>query len=163
MMPNTSQQNQFLIFLISLKEHMYVFLSAVLSFFAPAGMIMLAVIAFIMFDTIFGWYKHKKTPEGAMSKPLRMGFTSKSLVYMSLILVFYLVDYAMINDMLLTVLPFSFMTTKVIALTLIYFELISINENFKAIKGVSLGEAFMKMTRSIKKVKGTYNDIKKEK
>ena len=161
-MPQRLQQNQFLTLLLSVKEHIYIFFSAVLSFFAPAGMIMLAVGAFIMFDTIFGWYKHKKTLKGACSKNLRMGFTSKSLVYLSLILVFYLVDYAMINEMLLTVLPFSFMATKSVALVLIYFELISINENFKSIKGVSLGEAFMNMTRSIKKIKSTYNDIKKE-
>jgi hypothetical protein len=147
---------------INVKEHVYIFLSAVLSFLAPAGMIMLAVGAFIIFDTIFGWYKHKKKPSGANSKGLRMGFTSKSLVYLSLILVFYLVDYAMINEMLLTVLPFSFIATKAVALVLIYFELISINENFKEIKGMSLAEAFMSLTKSVKKAKDNYKEIKED-
>lgn len=156
-------QHPALNFIMGMKEHIYIFLSAMASFLAPAGMIMLAVGAFILFDTVFGWYKHKLTPEGATSKGLRMGFTSKSLVYLSLILIFYLVDYAMINEMLLTVIPFSFIATKVVAMMLIYFELISINENFKAIKGVSLGEAFMNMIKSIKKVKESYKDIKDEK
>lgn len=147
---------------VMFKDSIVQFLGVVLTFLAPAAFIILAVGAFIALDTIIGWYKHKATPSGANSKGLRKGFASKSIIYSLVVITFYLVDYAITNEVLKTVIPFEFLLTKGVALVLIWIELISINENFREIKGISLAEAFRRLLRGLSTAKKGINEIRKD-
>jgi hypothetical protein len=71
------------------------------------------------------------------------------------------VDFALVNEIMKSVVPFDFLATKLIATILVYFEWISINENFKAIKGKSLGEAFKEMIDKLKGIGGDIKELKK--
>lgn len=146
---------------VTMKETGFHFLGIIGGFFAPVGLILLGVGAFIGLDMITGWYKYKAKPEGANSKGLRMGFGRKSILYCGIVASFYIIDVALINEFVKIVLPFDWLATKAVASVLIWIELISINENFQEIKGVSLIEAFRRMTKGIKKVRKQVEEIRK--
>ena len=51
---------------------------------------------------------------------------------------FFLIDRFILNDIILTFFSVEFMLTKVVALVLASIEVMSINENYKIVKGIDL-------------------------
>ena len=121
-----------------------------MTFFAPISMIILAVGLAILADTIVALSLTKKK---FTSKRLRNGILSKTIAYESAVLLLFLVDYAMINDAMLTVFAVPFVVTKVTGLFLIGIEISSIDEKIRERYGNDKG--------IISRFKGFLNGIKK--
>ena len=121
-----------------------------MTFFAPISMIILAVGLAILADTIVALSLTKKK---FTSKRLRNGILSKTIAYESAVLLLFLVDYAMINDAMLTVFAVPFVVTKVTGLFLIGIEISSIDEKIRDRYGDDKG--------IISRFKGFLNGIKK--
>jgi len=121
-----------------------------LTFFAPISMIILAVGLAILADTIVALSLTKRK---FTSKRLRNGILSKTIAYESAVLLLFLVDYAMINDAMLTVFAVPFVVTKVTGLFLIGIEISSIDEKIRERYGDDKG--------IISRFKGFLNGIKK--
>lgn len=121
-----------------------------MTFFAPISMIILAVGLAILADTIVALSLTKKK---FTSKRLRNGILSKTIAYESAVLLLFLVDYAMINDAMLTVFAVPFVVTKVTGLFLIGIEISSIDEKIRERYGDDKG--------IINRFKGFLNGIKK--
>jgi len=137
------------------------FLVIVGTFFAPAGPVLLAVGLSIALDTYFGRWKAKHNGERVTSKKTRLGLVPKSIGYSLMVLAFYTLDYAIVDDFIQLFFPqIKFVTTKLVGLVLIYVEYTSMDESYKEVKGVKLKQAFGNM---MKGVRGFIGDILKTK
>ena len=123
-----------------------------MAFFAPIALIILAVGLAILADTIVALSLTKKK---FTSKRLRHGILSKTIAYEAAVLLLFLVDYAMINDAMLTVFSVPFVVTKLAGLFLIGIEVSSIDEKIRERYGDDKGiiSRFKKFIGSIKKIK----------
>ena len=123
-----------------------------MAFFAPIALIILAVGLAILTDTIVAL---SLTEQKFTSKRLRHGILSKTIAYEASVLLLFLVDYAMINDAMLTVFSVPFVVTKLAGLFLIGIEISSIDEKIREKYGDDKGiiSRFKKFISSIKKIK----------
>jgi hypothetical protein len=126
-----------------------------MAFFAPIALIILAVGLAIFTDTIVALALTKRK---FTSKRLRNGILSKTIAYESAILLLFLVDYAMINDAVLTVFSVPFVVTKLAGLFLIGIEVSSIDEKIRDRYGDDKGiiNRFKKFIASVKKIKDSF-------
>jgi hypothetical protein len=65
-------------------------LLTLITFFAPIHGVVLTVISFILFDTVIAYWRVKKTGIKWTSKKLRVGLVQKSITYVALIVLFFL-------------------------------------------------------------------------
>ena len=123
-----------------------------MAFFAPIALIILAVGLAILTDTIVAL---ALTKSKFTSKRLRHGILSKTIAYEASVLLLFLVDYAMINDAMLTVFSVPYVVTKLAGLFLIGIEISSIDEKIRDKYGDDKGiiSRFKKFISSIKKIK----------
>jgi hypothetical protein len=123
-----------------------------MAFFAPISLIILAVGLAILADTIVAL---ALTKSKFTSKRLRHGILSKTISYEASVLLLFLVDYAMINDAMLTVFSVPYVVTKLAGLFLIGIEISSIDEKIRQKYGDDKGiiSRFKKFISSIKKIK----------
>jgi hypothetical protein len=134
------------------------FLIIALTFFAPLAPLLAVVGLAILIDTITGRWaaahearkKNIAVREYVTSKKTREGFISKSVTYSLSVILFYLLDYSIINEFSATFIPWQFIATKVVVLYICWIEWDSIDEKYYRVKGVSLKDKFRKFTRDIK-------------
>jgi hypothetical protein len=134
-------------------------LIVMVSFLSPVQYVMLAVGAFILLDTIIGIWKAKKLKEKITSRKLA-NIINKMLIYQLVTISFFTLDYAIINEFVLTVFSINYAMTKIVALTLISIEIFSIDENWQKIKGMSLFEQFKKIILKAKESKDVLKKMK---
>lgn len=107
------------------------------TFFLPISGIIYLIGFSVLFDTITGVWKSKKKGEEFTSRKFS-NVISKILLYEITLLLFYMIDKLIMNDIVLTFFSVELMVTKILALVLISIEVISINENYKSVKGIDL-------------------------
>ena len=76
-------------------------------------------------------------------------------------MLFYAMDYFLLNDIVISFFSIELLTTKVLALVLVSIELISINENYKAVKGIDLWASLKNLFARAKEVTSDFKNIKK--
>ena len=76
-------------------------------------------------------------------------------------MLFYLMDFYLLNDIILTFFSVELLTTKILALVLVSVEVISINENYKAVKGIDLWASLKNLFARAKEVTQDFKDVKK--
>jgi hypothetical protein len=137
--------------------------------FAPLVPLLLFIGAIIGIDTLFGIIAAKKTGKEIKSSKLAR-VLSKSLVYMSLVFIFFGMDFILLNQAVMHYWPVEYVVTKLVALCIIGVEIFSIDEKLRMInKGKGLRYYFkMLMSKlkfilaSVKDVKDDIDDIEKE-
>lgn len=122
------------------------------SFFLPIQPLLLLIGIFICFDTILGVWAAHKNGEKITSRKLA-GIIPKMVLYQSSVLLGYVLDYYLISEFTLLIISISYLMTKLIAMTLIFIEVLSINENFESITGKNLFKAFRHMLTRTKNIK----------
>lgn len=137
------------------------FIGIVATFFAPAGLIFASVGFAIMVDTYFGRKRAKHDKEEVTSKKTRIGVVEKSYGYLLITASVFVVDVAIVNDVVKMIFPIDFLLTRIAAGFFIWIEYTSVNESYMVIKGMSLGEAFRKFVKNIKQTKKEVDDFKK--
>ena len=125
---------------------------AVYSFFAPIQVILLVIGLAILIDTLVAI---KLSTEKFSSRRLRKGIVGKMITYESAVLLFFLIDYAMVNDMVKTVFSVDYTLTKLVGLFLCSIEVVSIDEKIRVKYGDDKGfiarfKSFIKKAKSIK-------------
>lgn len=122
-------------------------------FFAPiTGMIILVALSTIL-DSCFGIWRASKLNESITSKKFRFGFIPKLLSYIGAVMLVYASDYFILNELTKMVVSVEFLSTKIIALTLLAIEVKSIDESFKAVKGWSFLKKFTSIIVKAKNIK----------
>jgi len=123
------------------------------------GILILIGFAVLM-DTITGIWKAKKTKTKVTSRRLS-AIVSKILLYEATVMLFYAMDYFLLNDIVISFFSIELLTTKVLTLVLVSIELISINENYKAVKGIDLWASLKNLFARAKEVTSDFKNIKK--
>lgn len=151
--------SQLFILLTQLKVHSMKLMNLMLSFFLPIQGILIMVGFAILIDTITGIWKSIKNGDSITSRKLS-AFISKTLLYESTILLFFLMDSFILNDVVTQVFSIDLLTTKCVALVLVSIEIVSINENYKSVMNVDLWHRAKLLISRIKEVKQSLKDIK---
>lgn len=136
-----------------LQIYIEAFIGVLIVFFAPiTGMIVLVALSTII-DTGFGVWKVRKLNQDFSSKKLRFGFIPKLLSYICAVMLVYASDFFIINELTKMVVSVEFLSTKLIALTLISIEVKSMDESFEAVKGWSFLKKFTQLILKAKDIK----------
>ena len=89
--------------------------SLLLSFFLPISGIVIAIGFSIALDTITGIWKSVKKGESISSRRFS-AFISKTMLYESTIMLFFLMDKFIINDIVIQLFSVPHLTTKAVGL-----------------------------------------------
>ena len=134
-------------------------LAVVGAFFLPISGILFLIGFAILLDTITGIWKAKKIGLPITSRKLS-AIVSKLFLYEVAVIGFYLIDYFILNDIILTFFSVPLMLTKILSLVLVSIECISINENYFQIRGISVWDSMKLLFSRAKEIKGDLNEIK---
>ena len=151
-------KTQLLLLTTKLKLYSMQLFAIVSSFFLPISGILILIGVSVIVDTITGVWKSKKLGTPITSKKLS-AVISKILLYEVTIMLFYLIDYFIINDIVLTFFSVELLITKILALVLVSIEVISLNENIKAVKGIDLWTSLKNLFARAKEVTQDFKDI----
>ena len=136
-------------------------ISICLAFFLPISGILIMIGVLIVIDTVTGIKKANKLKEKITSRKLS-AIISKLALYEMTVIMFFLIDRFILNDIVLTFFSVVFMLTKIVALVLASVEVISINENIKVIstKNLDLWQSAKALFARAKEVKDDLNKFK---
>jgi len=151
-------KNELLLLTTKLNNYSMQLLAIVSSFFMPISGILILIGLSVILDTLTGVWKARKLKTAITSRKLS-AVISKILLYEVTVMLFYLIDYFILNDIILTFFSVELMTTKILALVLVSIEVISINENFKAVKGIDLWASLKNLFARAKEVTQDFKDI----
>jgi hypothetical protein len=68
-------------------------------------------------------------------------------------------DFYLLNDIVMTFFSIELLTTKILALVLVSVEIVSINENYKAVKGIDLWASLKNLFARAKEVTSDFKNI----
>ena len=122
-----------------------------ISFFVPAGMMVLSAITVTTIDTYLGIKKSKKISRRITSRRFRMGYFPKLIKYTVAILVTFLLDKTFISDLIGS--SVDHLATKLVTCVIVMAEIKSWDENWKIIYGYSFlakAEALLSKFNKIK-------------
>ena len=133
-------------------------MAIILSFFLPIVGILILIAASVILDTITGIWKAKKLKQPITSRRLS-AIISKILLYEATVMLFYAMDKFLLNDIVISFFSIELLTTKVLALTMVSIEVISINENYKQVKGIDLWASLKNLFARAKEVTSDFKNI----
>lgn len=135
------------------------FITMLSAFFMPIYGLMFLIGFTIFVDTVTGIWKAKKLKKPVTSRKLST-VISKMLLYEITVILFYLIDYFILNDIILTFFSVPLMLTKMLSLVLVSIEVVSINENYKAVKGIDLWISAKNLITRAKELKNDAEQIR---
>ena len=150
---------QLSLLLISIQSKLLTLISICFAFFLPISGILLMIGLLIILDTITGIWKANKIKEKITSRKLS-SIISKLALYEVTVIMFFLIDRFILNDIILTFFSVPFMLTKIVALVLSSIEVMSINENYKAVKSIDLWQSMKLLFARAKDIKDDLNKIR---
>lgn len=133
-------------------------MAIILSFFLPIVGILILIAASVILDTITGIWKAKKLKQPITSRRLS-AIISKILLYEATVMLFYAMDKFLLNDIVISFFSIDLLTTKILALTMVSIEVISINENYKQVKGIDLWASLKNLFARAKEVTSDFKNI----
>ena len=133
-------------------------MAIILSFFLPIVGILILIAASVILDTITGIWKSKKLKQPITSRRLS-AIISKILLYEATVMLFYAMDKFLLNDIVSSFFSIELLTTKILALTMVSIEVISINENYKQVKGIDLWASLKNLFARAKEVTSDFKNI----
>ena len=152
-------KTQLTLLLISIQQELLTLISICLAFFLPISGILLMIGVLIAIDTMTGIWKAKKLKEKISSRKLS-AIISKLALYEVTVIMFFLIDQFILNDIILTFFSVPFMLTKVVALVLSSIEVMSINESYKQVYNLDLWQAMKLLFARAKDIKEDLNKLK---
>ena len=150
---------QLSLLLISIQSKLLTLISICFAFFIPISGILIMIGVLISIDTITGIWKAKKIGDKITSRKLS-AIISKLALYEVTVIMFFLIDQFILNDIILTFFSVPFMLTKIVALVLSSIEVMSINENYKVVKGIDLWQSMKLLFARAKDIKEDLNKLK---
>jgi len=138
----------------------YIFTGLVL-FFAPIQGLLVAVAFSIMLDTFTGIFKSIKLNglKSIRSRKLS-NVISKMLLYQVCLISLYVIDKFLLNELINLHFSTKFLFTKLVAIVLVFVELVSIKENIEEALKIDIWKLLKDLLNRAKEVKGDINEIK---
>ena len=153
-------KTQLSLLIVSIQSKLLTLISICLAFFLPISGILLMIGLLIIFDTVAGIWKAKKIGEKITSRRLS-AIISKLALYEVTVIMFFLIDVFILNDIILTFFSVPFMLTKVVALVLASIEVMSINESWKRAKNIDLWTSLKNLLSRSAEINDDIKKIKK--
>ncbi len=150
---------QLAILLSSIQKYIIQLLAVVSAFFLPISGILFLIGFAILVDTITGIWKAKKLKIKITSRGLS-AIVSKLFLYEMAVILTYLIDYYILNDIILQFFSVPLMLTKILSLVLVSIEAISISENYKAVKGIDIWSALKNLLQRSKEIKKDIDGVR---
>jgi hypothetical protein len=158
-MGGAGMKAQLSLLLISIQSELLTLISICFAFFLPISGILIMIGVLISIDTITGIWKANKLGDKISSRKLS-SIISKLALYEITVIMFFLIDKFILNEIILTFFSVPFMLTKVVALVLSSIEVMSINENYKIVKGIDLWQSMKLLFSRAKDIKEDLNKLK---
>jgi hypothetical protein len=152
-------KTQITILLNTLHANWVKLLAVISTFLMPISGLLFLVGFVIMLDTITGVWKSIKNKVPITSRGLS-AIISKMLLYEVTVIMFYMIDKFILNNIILQFFSVELMLTKVLSLILVSIEVMSINENYKAVKGLDLWQAMKNLFSRAKEIKKDIDEIR---
>ena len=150
---------QLAILLSSIQKSSLQLLAVISAFFLPITGILFLIGFAIVVDTLTGIWKSKKLGLPITSRKLS-AIISKLMLYEVAVIGFYLIDKFILNDIILQFFSVPLMLTKILSLVLCSIEVISISENYKAVKGIDIWSAFKNLLQRSKEIKKDIDGVR---
>jgi hypothetical protein len=150
---------QLAILLATIKQSFTQLLTVIGAFFLPISGILFLIGFAIVVDTITGIWKAKKLKIQITSRKLST-IISKMMLYEVAVIGFYLIDFWILNDIILKFFSVPLMLTKILSLILVSIEVMSINENYKAVKGIDIWQGMKNLFARAKEIKTDLNGLR---
>jgi hypothetical protein len=80
-------------------------------------------------------------------------------LYQLTVILFFLIDWFILNSIVKTIFSVDLLLTKIMALVLVSVEVVSINENYKAVRGVDLWASLKNLISRAKEIKKDSDEI----
>lgn len=128
--------------------------TATFIFFTPLFVIIAAIGAAIILNTLFGLYRTIKFNGWNSVTASKLGsVAAKMFVYELGIILLYIMDFCLFSEFFLKHFSVEFLATKIGALILIFVEGISIKENFEKVAGRNLPAIIKSVVRYVMDLK----------
>ena len=150
---------QLAILISSIQKYIIQLLAVVSAFFLPISGILFLIGFAILVDTLTGIWKAKKLGIPITSRGLS-AIVSKLFLYEVAVILTYLIDKFILNDIILQFFSVPLMLTKVLSLVLVSIEAISISENYKAVKGIDIWSALKNLLQRSKEIKKDIDGVR---
>jgi hypothetical protein len=150
---------QLSLLILSIQSELLTLISICFAFFLPISGILIMIGVLISIDTITGIWKAKKLGEKITSRKLS-SIISKLALYEITVIMFFLIDKFILNEIILTFFSVPFMLTKVVALVLSSIEVMSINESYKQIYHLDIWQSMKLLFARAKDIKDDINKLK---
>ncbi len=150
---------QLAILLATIKQSFTQLLTVIGAFFLPISGILFLIGFAIVVDTLTGLWKAKKLKIKITSRKLST-IISKMMLYEVAVIGFYLIDFWILNDIILKFFSVPLMLTKILSLILVSIEVMSINENYKAVKGIDIWQGMKNLFARAKEIKTDLNGLR---
>lgn len=154
-------KTQLTILINSIQANWVKLLAMLGAFLMPISGLLFLVGFVILLDTITGVWKSIKKKVPITSRGLS-AIISKIMLYEITVILFYMIDKFILNNIILQFFSVELMLTKVLSLILVSIEVMSINENYKAVKGLDLWQAMKNLFARAKEIKQHIDTIKSE-
>ena len=150
---------QLAILLSSIQKSSLQLLAVISAFFLPITGILFLIGFAIVVDTLTGIWKAKKLGVTITSRKLS-AIISKLMLYEVAVIGFYLIDKFILNDIVLQFFSVPLMLTKILSLILVSIEVMSINENYKEVKGIDIWQGMKNLFARAKEIKQDLNGLR---
>jgi hypothetical protein len=152
-------ESQVAILLKTMQANWIKLLATISAFLMPISGLLFLVGFVIVLDTVTGIWKSIKNKTKITSRGLS-AIISKMLLYEVTVILFYMIDHFILNNIILQFFSVQLLLTKVLALILVSIEVMSINENYKAVKGLDLWQAMKNLFARAKDIKKEVDEIR---
>ena len=152
-------KSQLTILLATMQANWFKLLAVISTFLMPISGLLFLVGFVIVLDTITGVWKSIKQKVPITSRGLS-AIISKMLLYEVTVIMFFMIDQFILNKIILQFFSVELLLTKVLSLILVSIEVMSINENYKAVKGLDLWQAMKNLFARAKDIKKEVDEIR---
>ena len=144
-----------------MKTYLNYILTGLVLFFAPIQGLLIAVAFGIMLDTFTGIFKSIKLNglQSIRSRTLS-NVISKMLLYQVSIISLYIIDKFLLNELVNLHFSTKFLFTKLVAIVLVFIELVSIKENIEEALNIDIWKLLKNLIRRAKEVKTDIDSLK---
>ena len=147
--------------MINMKTYLNYILTGLILFFAPIYGLLVAVGIAIILDTFTGIFKSIRLNGWRSIRSRRLShIVSKMLLYQMTVLLLFVIDKFVLNEFIQLNFTIKFMFTKLVAILLIFIELVSIKENIEEALKIDIWKLLKALLNRAKEVKEDINQIK---
>jgi len=144
-----------------MKTYLCYLLTGILIFFAPITGLLIAVSVAIALDTFTGIFKSVKLKGWTSVRSKKLSnVVSKMLLYQVTLTLLFVMDKFLLNEFMVIHFSIPFIFTKLVAILLLFIEMVSIKENVEEALSIDIWKMLKELLNRAKEIKEDINEIK---